>query len=61
MKYVVLFKRGERVPNLDEWFDTQYDAERRCDELQGMFDWLYERTNRASDKCTVWVECAEVN
>ena len=59
MKYVVLFKRPGRVANMDEWFDTQYDAERRCEDLQSMFDWLYERNNKVDGPAECWVECKE--
>jgi hypothetical protein len=60
-KYAVLFQRPGRVANLDEWFDTQGDAERRSEELQSMFDWLYERNNKVDGPAKVWVECVPVN
>lgn len=56
MKYVVLFKRHNRTPNMDQWFDTEEEAENRCSELQGMFDWLYERNDKVEGNCIVWVE-----
>tara|TARA_B100000925_G_scaffold269960_1_gene232109 strand:+ start:230 stop:409 length:180 start_codon:yes stop_codon:yes gene_type:complete len=56
MKYVVLFQRPGRVANMDEWFDTKQEAEKRCEELKDMFDWLYERNNRSGGPCDVWVE-----
>jgi len=56
MKYVVLFKRPGRIPNMDEWFDTKQEAEKRCEELQSMFDWLYEMNNKGDGPCNVWVE-----
>jgi len=59
--YVVLFQRPGRVANMDQWFDTQWDAEKRCEELQSMFDWLYERNNKVEGPCKVWVETAPVN
>jgi len=57
MKYVVLFQRPGRVANMDEWFSTQVEAEKRCSELQGMFDWLYERNNKVDGPAKCWVEC----
>ena len=60
-KYAVLFQRPGRVANLDEWFDTQGDAERRSEELQSMFDWLYERNNKVDGPCKVWVEIVPMN
>jgi len=59
MKYVVLFKRPGRVANMDEWFDSQVDAENRCKDLQSMFDWLYERNNKVDGPAQCWVECKE--
>lgn len=56
MKYVVLFKRPGRVANMDEWFDTKQEAEKRSEELQDMFNWLYERNNKTDGPCVVWVE-----
>jgi len=41
---------------MDEWFDTKQEAEKRCEELKDMFDWLYERNNRSGGPCDVWVE-----
>ena len=60
MKYVVLFQRGDRTPNIDEWFDTQYDADKRKKELQRMFDWLNNKQTYETDPVSVWVECAEI-
>ena len=59
MKYVVLFQRPDRTPNMDEWFDNRKDAERRCSELIGMFDWLYESNNKVEGPARVWVEEVE--
>jgi hypothetical protein len=56
MKYVVLFKRQDRIPNMDQWFDTEEDAEKRREELQEMFNWLYERNDKVEGNCIVWVE-----
>jgi len=42
---------------MDEWFSTQVEAEKRCSELQGMFDWLYERNNKVDGPAKCWVEC----
>jgi hypothetical protein len=56
MKYAVLFQRPGRVANMDEWFSTQGEAEKRCSELQGMFDWLYERNNKVDGPAKCWVE-----
>jgi len=61
MKYVVLFQRGDRTPNLDEWFMTQYDAEKRRKELQLMFDWLRDQNPKETEPVSVWVQCADVN
>ena len=30
MKYAVLFQRPGRVANMDEWFSTMEEAQRRC-------------------------------
>ena len=30
-RYVVLFKRQDRTPNMDEWFDNEEDAEKRSE------------------------------
>ena len=59
MKYVVLFRRPGRVANMDEWFDTKQEAEKRCEELKDMFDWLYERNNKAGGPCKCWIETKE--
>ncbi len=56
MKYVVLFQRPNRIPNMDQWFDDRKDAERRCSELIGMLDWLYERNNKVEGPSKVWIE-----
>ena len=56
MKYAVLFQRPGRVANMDEWFSTKEEAQSRCSELQGMFDWLYERNNKVDGPCKCWVE-----
>jgi len=37
------------------------DAEKRSEELQSMFDWLYERNNKVEGPCKVWVECVPMN
>lgn len=60
MKYVVLFQRGDRTPNLDQWFETQGDAECRKNELQSMFDWLKNHNPKSVEPVSVWVECANV-
>lgn len=56
MKYAVLFKRGERTPNLDELYDQKDEAERRCEELQHMFDWLETQSGKPQEHRDVWVE-----
>ncbi len=56
LKYAVLFKRGDRTPNLDELFDNKDQAERRCEELQHMYDWLELQSGKATDHRDVWVE-----
>ena len=56
MKYVVLFQRPNRIPNMDEWFDDRNDAERRCSEFIGMLDWLYESNNKVEGPSKVWIE-----
>ena len=56
MKYAVLFQRPGRVANMDEWFSTKEEAQSRCNELQGMFDWLYERNNKVDGPAKCWVE-----
>ena len=56
MKYAVLFQRPGRVANMDEWFSTMEEAQRRCSELQRMFDWLYERNNKVDGPAKCWVE-----
>lgn len=56
MKYAVLFQRPGRVANMDEWFSTKEEAQRRCSELQGMFNWLYERNNKVDGPAKCWVE-----
>jgi len=60
MKYVVLFQRGDRQPNIDEWFTTLPDAEHRRKELQGMFDWLKQSNKNTTEDVSVWVECANI-
>ena len=42
MKYVVIYQREGRMANMDQWYDTRPEAEKRCEELQGMFDWMWE-------------------
>ncbi len=56
MKYAVLFKRGDRTPNLDELYDQKDEAERRCEELQHMFDWLETQSGKPQEHRDVWVE-----
>jgi hypothetical protein len=56
MKYVVLFHRPGRIANMDQWFDTLEEAEKRCSELQAMFDWLYVRNNNVEGPTKCWVE-----
>ena len=57
MKYVVLFQRGDRTPNIDEWFDTQYDADKRKKEL--LVPKVVERHQQPyeSDPFSVWLKC----
>ena len=49
LKYAVLFRRGDRTPNLDEVFEDKDQAERRCEELQHMFDWMEQQSGKLSD------------
>lgn len=60
-KYVVLFQRGDRSTNMDEWFDVKVDADKRCRELQYMFDWLNEKNDNRGEVCKVWVEAVPMN
>jgi len=60
MKYAVLFKRGERTPNLDELYDQKDEAERRCEELQHMFDWLETQSGKPQEHRDVWVEARDL-
>ncbi len=60
MKYAVLFKRGDRTPNLDELYDDKGQAERRCEELQHMFDWLELQSGKPQDHRDVWVESRDL-
>ena len=55
-KYAVLFRRGERTPNLDELYTERWEAERRVEELQHMFDWMEQQSGKASDHKDVYVE-----
>jgi|TARA_B100000035_G_C21010402_1_gene559357 hypothetical protein len=55
-QWVVLFQRPGRVANMDEWFSSKVEAEKRCEQLQSMFDWLYERNNKSDGPCKCWVE-----
>ena len=59
MNYIVIYQREGRLPNMDQWFDKKIEAEKRCEELQGMFDWMYERNNKMEGPCKCWVECKE--
>ncbi len=61
LKYAVLFKRGDRTPNLDELFENKDQAERRCEELQHMYDWLEQQSGKSSDHRDVWVEERDLN
>ena len=61
LKYAVLFKRGDRIPNLDELFENKDQAERRCEELQHMYDWLEQQSGKSSDHRDVWVEERDLN
>ena len=56
LKYAVLFRRGDRIPNLDEVFEDKDQAERRCEELQHMFDWMEQQSGKLSDHKDVYVE-----
>jgi len=56
LKYAVLFRRGDRTPNLDELFEDKEQAERRCEELQHMFDWMEQQSGKLSDHKDVYVE-----
>ncbi len=56
MKYVVLFQRPNSLPNMDEWFRKKEGADKRCEELQLMFDWLYFRNGKKEEKTVCWVE-----
>ncbi len=56
MKYVVLFQRPESLPNMDEWFNMKECADKRCEQLQLMFDWLYLRNEKKGEKTVCWVE-----
>ena len=60
LKYAVLFKRGDRTPNLDELFEDKDQAERRCEELQHMFDWMEQQSGKATDHKDVWVESRDL-
>lgn len=55
-KYAVLFRRGERTPNLDELYTERWKAERRVEELQHMFDWLEMQSGGRQPHRDVWVE-----
>ena len=59
MKYVVLFQRPNRTANMDEWFDDEEKAQKRCSELQGMFDWLVSRNGKEEERAVCWVETVE--
>jgi len=61
MSYVVLYKTSELIPHMDQWFDSITDAEKRCRELQLMFDWMHSMKNNKDDSCLVWVECIPMN
>ena len=57
MKYVVIYQiEGRRLANMDQWYDKRIEAEKRCEELQGMFDWMYERSNTMKGPCKCWIE-----
>ena len=60
LKYAVLFKRGDRTPNLDELFEDKDQAERRCEELLLMFDWMEQQSGKATDHKDVWVESRDL-
>lgn len=52
--FVVLFQRGDRVPNIDSWHMTEEDAERRVDDLIGQFEWIKTHHIKQSDSVKVW-------
>ena len=56
MKYVVIYQREGRMANMDQWYDTRPEAEKRCEDLQGMFDWMWERNNKLEGRCQCWIE-----
>tara|TARA_R100000773_G_C4204643_1_gene105937 strand:+ start:371 stop:565 length:195 start_codon:yes stop_codon:yes gene_type:complete len=56
MQYVVIYQREGRMANMDEWFDTRQEAEKRCEELQGMFNWMWEMNKKRERPCNVWIE-----
>ena len=57
MQYVVIYQiEGRRLVNMDQWCDKRIEAEKRCEELQGMFDWMYERSNTMEGPCKCWIE-----
>ena len=57
MQYVVIYLiEGRRLVNMDQWYDKRIEAEKRCEELQGMFDWMYERSNTMEGPCKCWIE-----
>ena len=57
MQYVVIYQiEGRRLVNMDQWYDKRIEAEKRCEELQGMFDWMYERSNTMEGPCKCWIE-----
>ena len=44
---------------MDEWFDDEEKAQKRCSELQGMFDWLVSRNGKEEERAVCWVETVE--
>ena len=57
MQYFVIYQiEGRRLVNMDQWYDKRIEAEKRCEELQGMFDWMYERSNTMEGPCKCWIE-----
>ena len=57
MQYVVIYQiEGRRLVKMDQWYDKRIEAEKRCEELQGMFDWMYERSNTMEGPCKCWIE-----
>lgn len=41
---------------MDEWFSERECADKRCEKLQLMFNWLYHRNEKKEEKTVCWVE-----